>query len=715
MGPDASNACLPVSSPVTVSIPPTPSTERGERCCLDGRTGRFNSGANKGVVAYTSGKSVVVRNLLPQSGIATLSSNPDASYADTLPLLPHTTACKLPVLVYRGHNHAATACKLAPSGCYVASGDERGSLRVWALDHEEHLAKYETTCLTGPIRDLDWDGESKRIAIGGERSLDGGGSSSSADCCKALQWDTGVTVGQLANHIKGRCASLAVKPNRPFRIITAGKEDKKTYFHAGPPFQKVPPVDGIPEENAHAKGAVNCVRYSNNGNFAVSVGSDRSLCVYDGKTLKLLQRLENIHAATIYSCAWSSNDASVLTASGDGTCKLFSVVAAADGKLALEKTWKPAEAQLGKAYTKVPVGGNQVGCTFVSDQDIPICVGLNGQISILPRDNCEDVSLIQVLTGHDAPIAGLAVDDEHDVFYTGDTNGILCQWKLSTGQPMQRLAPGTGNDDLMFVVHTGAISGLAVVKGSLLSVGWDDRMNVTIDKSGKLDPTPISLGAQPNAISTGTDLAVICTVKGLLLYKKSSDTLSDLIPIGYAAQATCVTKNDKTVYVGGDDCKIHIYEVQGNGKTLKETKVIENGHLKPIHAFALSNDETKLASADTRDVCVFDVSSGGDYKALVAKGRWCFHVQRITCLTWSPDDAIIASGGADDSIYLWNLEKKMKRIHYPFAHRGGLTGLQFHKTSTNGSSSTSLKLVSVGNDAVVNQWDVTKDVQEKFS
>jgi WD40 repeat protein len=83
-------------------------------------------------------------------------------------------------------------------------------------------------------------------------------------------------------------------------------------------------------------------------------------------------------------------------------------------------------------------------------------------------------------------------------------------------------------------------------------------------------------------------------------------------------------------------------------------------------------------------------------------------VQRITCLSWSPDDKVIASGGADDSIYLWNIEKKMTRLHYPFAHRGGLTGLHFLPEGTG------LQFVSVGVDSVVNKWDVTKDVAEKF-
>ena len=662
LGPDASNACLPEGSPVIYSTPPVPSTTRGERCPLDGEAGRLN--ASKSLLGYPSGKSIVIRNLDESVNLDSQS---------------------LPVLVYRGHNAAATTLKIAPSGAYVASGDERGRFRVWALDHNEHLCKYDQTLLTGPIKDAAWDFESKRVALAGERSDPG------SDCAKVVQWDTGVSVGQLSQHLKGRVAAIAFKPNRPMRIVTAGSDDTKLHFHAGPPFQKVPSSNNVPAETCHTKGAVMCVRYNASGSRAVSVGSDRSICVYEGKTLEFQHKLEQVHAATIYSVAWSADEKHILTASGDGTCKLFAV--ADDGSLSEEKVWNPAEKQLGKSFDRVPVGGGQVGCAFVNGNK-PVSVGLNGQITLL-----DDMS---ILTGHSAPIAGLAMDLGRGVFYTGDTDGLLCQWDVKTGKPIRRLEPAEGNADLMFVVHTGAISGLAATgNGSLLSVGWDDKMNIA-DASGQLSLSPLALAAQPTTIASGTNLAVIVTVQGLLLVKDGK-AAGDIISIPFAAQAACITKDDSTVYVGGDDCKIHVYKVDGG--SLNEVHVIESAHLKPIHAFALSNDESKLASADVRDVCVWDLKE--NYKALIGKGRWCFHVQRVTCLSWSPDDQVIASGGADDSIYLWSLAKKMKRVHYPYAHRGGLTGLSFVNDG--------YKFVSVGVDAAVNVWDVEKDVKEKLS
>ena len=85
--------------------------------------------------------------------------------------------------------------------------------------------------------------------------------------------------------------------------------------------------------------------------------------------------------------------------------------------------------------------------------------------------------------------------------------------------------------------------------------------------------------------------------------------VSPLFPLDYAPLSVCISKDDSTVYVGGEDCKIHIYAVSPTFD-FTETGVIDNGHLKPIHALALSNDQTKLASADVRDVCVWNIAEG---------------------------------------------------------------------------------------------------------
>eukprot|EP00980_Cylindrotheca_fusiformis_P004645 scaffold991_cov128-Cylindrotheca_fusiformis.AAC.17 len=632
--------------------------------------GRLNSG--KSILAYPSGKLCVVVSLKDD---------------ETLP------NSKLPSLVYRGHQFATSVVKISTSGAYVASGDSRGKLRVWALDHEEHLVKLDTVGLTSEIRAIAWDGESKRIAFAGDR-LD-----NSAVCTKAIQWDTANSQGTLYQHQKGKCCAVAFKPNRPFRVVTGGREDGKMHFHKGPPFVKMPVEGDVPCEGAHSKGITD-LRYNSDGTLVASVSGDKSICIYDGKDLSLKTKLENAHSGSIYSCCWSGDNKSLMTASADGTCKLFDV--SSDGTSVTEKhTWKVAEFQLGKPCDdKTPRGGLQLGCAFVGGKT-PISVSTNNQIAILPMPG--DSKEIELWTGHCAPIGAVAFDQDKKIFYTGDSDGILVKWDLEKIKAINRVVPAD-NDDLMYTVHGGAVNGMTMLKDSqLLSVGWDDTGYYT--KDGKLQGGKLDLTAQPKDISTGTSLTAIVTVEGIMLLKDGKQVSSGLCSLSYDANAVCVSKDDKKIYVGGDDNKIYIYEPTSDFK-LKEVHVIAGEHLKPIHSLALSNDGTKLAAGDTRDVCVYNVS---DYKPIIGKSRWCFHLQRITSIAWSADDKYLATGGLDDSIYLWSFDKTMRRIHYPFTHRGGVVGIAFRKDLEG------LKLISVGGDSCIVQWDFTADAKAKFS
>ena len=142
-------------------------------------------------------------------------------------------------------------------------------------------------------------------------------------CTKVIQWDTGVTCGQLAQHTMKKASTCAFKPSRPMRIVTGGGEDSKCLFNAGPPFKRV--TDGKPSESCHSRGAVHCVRYNKQGTMIASVGTDKSVCFYDGKTMELIERMEGVHSSSIYSCEWNSGGDMLLTCSADGTANLISV------------------------------------------------------------------------------------------------------------------------------------------------------------------------------------------------------------------------------------------------------------------------------------------------------------------------------------------------------------------------------------------------------
>ena len=56
---DATNSCIPPSSPLTALFPPLPTTTRGEPCILDGKVGKYNE---RPLLMYGNGRCVVVRD-----------------------------------------------------------------------------------------------------------------------------------------------------------------------------------------------------------------------------------------------------------------------------------------------------------------------------------------------------------------------------------------------------------------------------------------------------------------------------------------------------------------------------------------------------------------------------------------------------------------------------------------------------------------------------
>jgi WD40 repeat protein len=646
--------------------------------------------------------------------------------------------------VYRGHTANVTVAKFNPAGTYIASGDTRGKLRIWSYDHIEHLPKLDIQALAGPIRDISWDVEGKRLVICGDGLQ-------SSESSKVISWDTGVKCGDLTPHSRKKDSSCAFRPCRPMKIVTGGTDDACVYFHEGPPFKRT--VGDTINETCHERGAVHSLRYNIDGSLLASVGTDGNVCFYDGKTMTLINKLMKVHKTSIYSCCWDRSGIFLLTCGADGYVRLLDGRDQGGGSSSIVHEWD---------VTEVVAGGGtslqqQLGCTFVKG-NIPVTVGGDGQIVVLPLPSSLDMIAKQlssnnynniitqplIITGHQAPISAMTFGSSSSSrvlsecrIYTADTDGVIVVWDGLTGQAIGRVTT-TNNDgqDTMnnnnidpTKVHAGAtITSLVYINDTPYSTGWDDHVRTTNYGQLLCDNDAMKLNAQPNAMTAGTNLIVVMTVNGLVLLKEKI-IITELFHLPYTATSVCLSVDDTTLFVGGNDCNIYVYSISIDNVTspFTEIHVIKGGHLHPVYSLALSppnvNDgDVLLAAGDLRDVCIYSTNTP-DYRAIVAKGRWCFHSQRIGCLAWSLDGTILASGGNDDNIFLWCLSNKMKRVQYRFAHRGGITGLQFADSSSSKKNSSpggaainsgNRILVSAGADGCLNWWDVEKDVQDKF-
>ena len=182
----------PVSSPGPSQAPsltfaPLPSTRRGYGIQL--------SSHPKGThVAYTSGRLVVVRSL----------DNPVDS------------------LLFTEHKCNVQVATFAPSGFFIASGDEEGNVIVWSYPGLKIKSQFR---IGKTVLDLDWDESSTRIIACGD----------GAQKAKVFGWESGNNLGELTMHSQP-AISCTYRKVKPFKCVTAS-EDLTVNLYEGPPFK----------------------------------------------------------------------------------------------------------------------------------------------------------------------------------------------------------------------------------------------------------------------------------------------------------------------------------------------------------------------------------------------------------------------------------------------------------------------------------------------
>jgi WD repeat-containing protein 1 (actin-interacting protein 1) len=325
----------------------------------------------------------------------------------------------------------------------------------------------------------------------------------------------------------------------------------------------------------------------------------------------------------------------------------------------------------------------QVSAVYCGGQ--MLSVSLNGNIN---HYSPESDLPVRVTQGHQSAISAVAVHRETGQVYTGSTDGVVCVTDSSSGVS-RRLAGPSSLKSVCGGVHSGKVVGLAVCDGAqLLSVGWDDKL-----RGASLDTHEVGFEAacagQPSSIACAGGVTVLASGHDVGLFtNQGTERVGGLSGLPFLPTCVALVADGSEVAVGGDDNKTHIYSIADG--VLAEVAVIETRSC--VTAVAYHPSQQALAIGDKgRQV---EVYGRGDWEPVV-RGKWVFHTSQVTALAWSPDGNYLASGSVDANIFLWDFHHPAAKLQLPFAHTGGVLGLDWLGDD---------RLVSVGNDNCFNFW-----------
>lgn len=548
---------------------------------------------------------------------------------------------------YTGHTAPTTVARFAPNGFKVASGDSSGMVRIWEPESIENT-RGEYGIIAGRLNDIAWDGESQRIiAVGDGREQFG----------RCITADSGNSVGEIIGHSKSVNA-VAMKPQRPFRAATVGDDGNVVFYH-GAPYK-------FNEKTSLHKNFVLGTAYSPDGSVLITVGADRRIQLYDGKTGEPTKQIgEGEHTGSIFAVSWSQDGKKFATSSADQTVKLWD---AESGSVI--QTWKFGDG--------VSVRDHQVGVVIPHGRTdgLIISVNLDGELIYLNEGKPDPVRILQ---GHSKSITALTEGGKSKTVWTGSFDGKVSHWDLTTGTP-------TTVDGQQ---HTNQIARVVSASGRVYSAGWDDTLRAVDESAVTFLGDSLKLPAQPKDAATANGVVYVATVAGLAVY--SGDKLVNEQSLGYTP--TAIAASGSFVVVGGEGNSAVVYNADSAGKLTKAQSL--NNPTGAVSTLAFSRDGSNLAVGNAvGKIYVYSTSNW----ELVAD-RWSAHTARVTCIAWDETGKYAASGSLDTNVFVWCLEKKLqgKRIKAANAHKDAVNGISWVDGST---------VASGGGDATVKLWTV---------
>jgi WD40 repeat protein len=356
------------------------------------------------------------------------------------------------------------------------------------------------------------------------------------------------------------------------------------------------------------------VAFSPNGQAVAVGGCDCLVRLYEVATGRELRRFEG-HQGDVFSVAFSPHGKHLASGARGSSPRV-------KGGVDTDSTVRVWDVETGKGRPLPGPSGAAQAVAFSPDGKTLAAGGLGTTLCMLDLATGTDP---RPRPGHDGGIFRIALAPDGKALGTGGRDNLVHVWDLATSREVQRLAG-----------HLGHVSGLAFTPDgkTLVSAGYDGMVRLWDPAAGK------ELRQLARFSGWHYDLALTPDGRTLAL---ANGQLVDL----------------------------------ATGKELR----LQNDELRASR-LAFSPDGRRLGLAGGSSACLCDPMTGkqlcqftGHEEPPPEDGRRQQGVQ-VACLTFSPDGSVVASGGSDHLVFVWDAAtgKPLRRLA---GHANPVVGVAF--------------------------------------